>query len=334
MSTLKVPEDMPIENRIIARSIEQAQKKVEANNFDIRKHLVEYDDVINKHRGAIYRRRRDALTPSPQPSPTKPGEGAGSESRVSGDILDMIMEEIALVVNFHTAGEDISAWNLIEIFETVKTIFPLPSDFADELKKLAQLKNPIEARQKIVEYINELAGKAYDELTKNINELVPSAQGEGKPSMPEIERQIIIRAIDEIWTEHLDAMDQMRKGIGLRGYGQRDPLIEYKKESYRLFQQLNELIRKQAVYSIFKIADAINLASPMLLQRAQKFIAPAEDAGSFASFKAGDGEEGSSITGGVQLAHDKTKNKFGGKVGRNDPCPCGSGLKFKKCHGK
>jgi preprotein translocase subunit SecA len=145
MSSLKVPEDMPIENRIIARSIEQAQKKVEANNFDIRKNLVEYDDVINKHRTAIYRRRREILNLTPNPSPYE-GEGSynisaessslqrentRSEMRLNKIILNLIAEEIALLLNFHTAGEDTGAWNLKEIQETVKTIFLLPSDFAD-----------------------------------------------------------------------------------------------------------------------------------------------------------------------------------------------------------
>ncbi|MEK7067691.1 MAG: preprotein translocase subunit SecA, partial [Patescibacteria group bacterium] len=338
MATLKVPEDTPIENKIIARSIEQAQKKVEAHNFDIRKHLVEYDDVINKHREAIYRRRREILNLAANLSPET--DAADKEKTYAAIILDMIAEEIALVVNFHTAGEDASAWNLKEIQETVATIFPLPPDFQAELKKLAQLKNSAEARQKITDYINELVNKAYVELTDNINAAVPSNRGEGQPSMPEIERQILLRAIDQIWTEHLDAMDQMRRGIGLRGYGQHDPLIEYKKESYRMFQQLNELIRKQVVYSIFKIADATQFMSPTLLQRAQRFVAPTEDVGSFSSFKQGSGEESGSLTGGVQLAHDKIKNEFGEKVGRNDPCPCGATkpdgtpIKYKNCHGK
>jgi len=346
MATLQVPEDTPIENKIIARSIEQAQKKVEAHNFDIRKHLVEYDDVINKHREAIYRRRREILnlTPAlpagrPNPSPLQ-GEDTRREVRLKGIILEMINEEIALVINFHTAGEDASAWNLKEIQETVFTIFPLSADFTDELKKLVQLKNPAEARQKVIEYVSDLASEAHAELTNNINEIVPSSRGEGNPSMPEIERQILIRAIDQIWTEHLDAMDQMRKGIGLRGYGQHDPLIEYKKESYRMFQQLNELIRKQVAYSIFKVADVTKFMSPTLLQRAQRFSAPAEDVGSFSSFKQGGNEGGGSITGGVQLAHDKIKDAFGQKVGRNDPCPCGAvkpdgtPIKYKHCHGK
>jgi len=148
-----------------------------------------------------------------------------------------------------------------------------------------------------------------------------------------VQKQMLIRAIDTLWTEHIDAMDQMRRGIGLRGYGQRDPLIEYKKESYRLFQELNDLIRKQVVYSIFKIGDTAQFISPDLLERARQFSAPDKTAGSFSGFK----QEGNSAPNtpptGLNLAQQKVKDEEGNKVGRNDPCPCGSGKKYKKCHG-
>jgi len=327
MSTLKVPEDMPIENRIIARSIEQAQKKVEAHNFDIRKNLVEYDDVINKHREAIYRRRRNALAPTSLP------EGEGQNDGVRGDILEMITEEINLVVNFHTAGEDANIWNLKEICETVKTIFSIPVSLLEELQAIAKDNNAAAGRQKIIERLQSLAKAAYAEMADAIDGLeLPG--GERKLSLAEIERQILIRSIDQIWVEHIDAMDQMRKGIGLRGYGQRDPLIEYKKEAYRLFRQLNELIRKQVVYSIFKIADISQFAVPSLLQRARQFQAPDENVGSFSGFKESAPNAGETMSMGLGLAHDKEKNEFGEKVGRNDPCPCGSGKKYKRCHGR
>ena len=313
MKTLRVPEDMPIENKIISNSIEKAQKKVEENNFDIRKHLVEYDDVINKHRDAIYRKRRDILNRE-------------KEEKPCGDlVMEMIKDEIAMVVNFHTAGERSEDWNVKEICETVKTIFHAPDDFE---KKLKEFKD----KDKIVEYINDLARKAYSELEKIVNDLVDSRDGQ-EMSFNKMQRQILIRSIDTLWTEHIDAMDQMRRGIGLRGYGQRDPLVEYKKESFRLFQQLNDLIRKQVVYSIFKVADVTQFISPNLLQRARQFSAPDKSAGSFSGFKKDINSAPNTPPVGLNLAQQKVKDESGNKVGRNDPCPCGSGKKYKKCCG-
>jgi len=320
MSTLKVPEDMPIENRIISNSIEKAQKRVEENNFDIRKHLVDFDNVINKHREAIYRRRREIL------------ENATNESRLQEIILELINEEISLVVNFHTAGEKIHDWNLTEIFETTKTIFAVPSDFQDKLKELSQDKNSEQARQKMIDYIIDLVKENYQELTKAISELSSPEEDAQKISMAEIERQILIRAIDTLWVEHIDAMDQTRRGIGLRGYGQRDPLVEYKKESFGLFQQLNNLIRKQVVYSIFKVADVGQFITPSIMQVAKQFSGPTDNASSFSGFKPNSASNTS--TSGLNLAPQKAKDDEGNKVGRNDPCPCGSGKKYKKCHGK
>jgi len=316
MKTLRVPEDMPIENRIIARSIESAQKKVEEHNFDIRKHLVEYDDVINKHREAIYRRRRNALAPSLKSA--------------SEEIKSMIAEEVTLVVNAHMGGEDAGAWNLQEIYETTKTIFPVEADFKNKLTDFAKNGKPDEARQKITDFILEKIDAAYAELAKTINELVPQMEGATVPAMQNIEQQILIRAIDTLWTEHLDVMDSMRRGISLRGYGQRDPLIEYKKEAFRLFSELNELIRKQVVYSIFKVGDVSQFVAPTLLQQARRFIAPAANADSFANLTEGNGETATN----APIATQKPRDSEGNKVGRNDPCPCGSGKKYKKCHGK
>ncbi|PIR93415.1 preprotein translocase subunit SecA [Candidatus Falkowbacteria bacterium CG10_big_fil_rev_8_21_14_0_10_43_10] len=329
MATLKVPEDMPIENRIIARSIESAQKKVEQNNFDIRKHLVEYDDIINKHREAIYRRRREILK-------------RAQDKKPCGDIiLKMIAEEITAVVNFHTAGERPDEWNLKEIEETAKTIFSVPADFKNKLAELPRLKNGAEARQKIIEYIAELSRPAYNNLRFAINELIPSAEGEAAPDrFSEVEKQVLIRAIDTLWTEHIDAMDQMRRGIGLRGYGQRDPLIEYKKEAYRLFQQLNDLIRKQVVYSIFKVGDVSYFMAPSLSQLARQFSGPDKNAGSFSGFKKEDNTRPNIPPAGLSFAKTKAKNEEGEKIGRNDPCPCGAikpdgtPIKYKYCHGK
>ncbi len=313
MSTLKVPEDMPVENRIIAKSIESAQKKVEENNFDIRKHLVEFDDVINKHRASVYKRRREIL----------------ENNEYQDVILDMVAEEVSMVINFHTEGEDISQWNIKEIKETIKTIFSVSDNFQDELKKLLKLKNVAEARQKIIDYIIKLSQEAYSELAKALEGLIQEDSEKDIKPINEITKQILVRSIDTIWTEHLDVMSQMRQGIGLRGYGQRDPLLEYKKESYSLFQQLNNLIRKQVVYSIFKVGDVSQFVAPNLMQQARNFMAPTGNNSSFSQFK----QDGNQTAKQADTATQKMKDTEGNKVGRNDPCPCGSGKKYKKCHG-
>jgi preprotein translocase subunit SecA len=346
MKTLRVPEDMPIENRIIARSIESAQKKVEEHN------LVEYDDVINKHRAAIYRRRREILniagadlTPSPSPSQGEGSRGSfasaeslrplAEDSAAAGElqdiIKDMIVEEVSLVVNAHTGGEDTGAWNVQEIYETTKTILPVATDFKNKLADIAKNAKPEMARQKITDFILEKVEAGYVELAKTINELVPQTESaQPRPAMQSIEQQILIRAIDTLWTEHLDVMDGMRRGISLRSYGQRDPLVEYKKEAFRLFSELNELIRKQVVYSIFKVGDVSQFVAPTLLQQAKRFIAPTANADSFSNLKEGNGETATN----APVVTQKPRDSEGHKVGRNDLCPCGSGKKYKKCHGK
>ncbi|MBU4257332.1 SEC-C domain-containing protein, partial [Patescibacteria group bacterium] len=280
MAALRVPEDMPIENKIISKSIESAQRKVEGNNFDIRKHLVEYDDVINKHREAIYKRRREIL----------------ELAEKSGIILEMVENEIEQVVSFHAAGDNVKEWNLEEIYQVVSTIFPVEEKLKSDLVELsgASKLDKVKARTAIIEYLINLAGNIYDKIKLKSKEM--------GIDWSQIEKAVLIRSIDTLWVEHLEAMDYMRRGIGLRGYGQRDPLVEYKREAYQLYNELNNLIQKEVVYSIFKVADVSQFAAPSLVDRAKQFSAPADAAGH--------------------------------KVGRNDPCPCGSGKKYKKCCGR
>jgi len=185
----------------------------------------------------------------------------------------------------------------------------------------------VQARTKIIEYLESLTKSNYEKITK--------LASEAGIDWRQVEKAVLIRSIDMLWMEHLEAMDHMRAGIGLRGYGQRDPLIEYKKEAYILYNELNNLIQKQVAYSIFKVADLGNFSVPVLKTRPQNFIAPAKtmdkNTSSFSAFKQdGDKKKNDSI----DLVHEKVKDAEGQKVGRNDPCPCGSGKKFKKCCGK
>ncbi len=320
MVTLKVPEDMPIENRLISKSIEAAQKKIEAHNFDIRKHLVEYDDVINKHREVIYKQRREIL----EAADTDIKENIPKEqSKIRKMILEMIADEIEQVVSFHTALENESEWNLKEIAETINTIFPTGDGLLTELQSLVEdcqgdKRKQAELRTKIIDMLVDRAYKAYDGLEEKI---LSGPLGENPQAMRMIEKAVYLRAIDNLWVAHIDTLDRIRQGIGLRGYGQRDPLVEYRKEAYQLFNELLDAIQNQVVYSIFKIAEAQDMAIRSPLQRqGVRFSAPAK------TMEKGEG-------GSSAVTTDDRKRYQGQKVGRNDPCPCGSGKKFKKCHG-
>ncbi len=321
MVTLKVPEDMPIENRLISKSIEAAQKKIEAHNFDIRKHLVEYDDVINKHREVIYKQRREIL----EAADTDIKENIPKEqSKIRKMILEMIADEIEQVVSFHTALENEKEWNLKEIAETINTIFPVGDNLLGELEKLVvdsggDKRKQAEIRTKVIELLVDKAKKAYDALEEKI---LSGPLGENPQAMRMIEKAVYLRAIDNLWVAHIDTLERIRQGIGLRGYGQRDPLVEYRKEAYQLFNELLDAIQNQVVYSIFKIAEAQDMAIRSPLQRqGVRFSAPA---------KTMDQNDGKAVVAG---GNDQ-KHYQGQKVGRNDPCPCGSGKKFKKCHGR
>jgi len=331
MDRLGVPDDMPIENKMVSKSIESAQKKVEGHNFDIRKHLVEYDDVINKHREVIYKKRREILE-----------IGVGKkEGSLKKQILELIENEIDQVVSYHTAVEDESTWNLDEIYEVADTIYPINLEnrikMEDIRGKAGDKAQDAAARTSLIQYITKLSTEAYDDLERRIND---------EKMMRAIEKAIYLRTIDTLWIEHLDLMDHLRHGIGLRGYGQRDPLVEYKKEAYQLFTDLMANIQKNIVYSIYKVGMAKQVAETPLTERQQVLSAPAKEAQQKTSgFQditqpASQGETtiaGSSapkIQGTSQTAAGNIKTADGKKVGRNDSCPCGSGKKFKKCCGK
>ena len=298
MERMGIPEDMPIENKMVSNSIAAAQRKVEGHHFDMRKHLIEYDDVLNKHREVIYRKRREIMD-------TPPADTAAIRARA----LALVETEIEQVVLFHTSSEDEKSWNLKEIYEVAGTVFPVPESLRVDLGRLRETAGSklqdAEARTRIIEHLMALAGAAYDDLEKRFNE---AAQGFG--SFAEAVKGLMLRAIDVMWVEHLDAMEHMRTGIGLQGYGQRDPLVEYKRQAYSMFNELVTAINKQTVYSLYKIATAREIAGSLMERKGVQLSAPSKG-----------GENGSS-------SHKEDK------VGRNDPCPCGSGKKFKKCHGQ
>jgi preprotein translocase subunit SecA len=316
MNMMKIPEDMPIQNKIVSNSIESAQRRVEGNNFDMRKHVVEYDDVINKHREAIYKKRREILDVY-----NKQKEGIEAEGRFLSDIiLEYVEDEITQVATFHTASENVAEWNLQEIYESVKTIYNLSDEERDRILNITKKdgdKNDF--RNELLNYLKSLAQKNYQAMREGFSGL--------DINFIEIEKGILIRSIDNLWIEHLETIDYLRRGIGLRGYGQRDPLIEYKKEAYHMYQDLLGLIQRQVVYSIYKTGDVSNFIAPSIIERAKRYSAPLKEMAK----RAGDGTINTSGT--IDMARDKVKDGSGNKVGRNDLCPCGSGKKYKRCHG-
>jgi preprotein translocase subunit SecA len=312
MRMLNVPADMPIESSIISKSVESAQKKVEGNNFDMRKHLVEYDDVINKHREAIYRRRREIMEISE-------GDGEHGDKKLSDIILEYIRLEVERIVSFNCSG-DLRDWNLKEVAESVHSIFNLSSEEKNKIESISDLDSN-DIYHELLTYINDLASQKYEQLTQALAGI--------NVEIKEVEKGILIRSIDQLWVEHLETMDYLRSSIGLRGYGQRDPLVEYKKESYRLYQELNDLIRQQVVYSIYKTGEAIDMAPEIVASfQKEEQLQKLKFAG--AQKEASDNPHGETI----DLVHEKMKGDDGKVVGRNELCPCGSGLKYKKCHGR
>ncbi|PLX25526.1 preprotein translocase subunit SecA [Candidatus Parcubacteria bacterium] len=327
MARLGIAEDMPIENNMISKSIESAQKKVEGHNFDIRKHLVEYDDVINKHRQVIYKTRQNILALLDENK-----EGQTSEEFIK----DYIAQEVETIVSFHTLGENTNGdFDPKEIIETIRSIFPLKEEEETKIKELLakdKKETSHDDRTKVIEYITDLADARYEALREQINSQVELGENETKTPMQLIERGIILKSIDTLWVEHLTAMDKLRTGIGLQGYGQRDPLVEYKREAYNLFNQLLISVRQKIVYSIFKIGLAQNLAKSNTQQKNFQ-----EQKSGFSAFnKQVKNREDS----GKALETSKPRDDEGNKVGRNDPCPCGAKkpdgkpIKYKNCHGK
>ena len=289
MDRLGLPDDQPIRHKLISKSIESAQKKVEGYNFDLRKHVLEYDDVMNRHREVIYKKRRNILE---------------NFQNLKRNILDMIKNEIRQIVLAHTNSEDKSIWNTEEICEVVNTIFPLPHDAHSKLLEIVKSRTSLDRiREQIISYLINLAQKAYEEKEKEI----------GSNLTRQIEKVVLLRTIDALWIDHLDAMDRVREGIGLRGYGQRDPLVEYKNEGYKMFQNLLASMQNNVVYSFYKIG-IIKKESPVESKDIQM-----QGAAKTSSEDSSKGASASSVP---------VRKK---KIGRNALCPCGSGKKYKYC---
>ena len=272
MDKLGMDDTMPIDHSLISRSIESAQKKVEAKNFDIRKHVLEYDDVMNQQREVIYRQRRQVLT----------GES------LKDTILDMIHDVVEKTVAAYSGGSPHpEEWDLDALIDSAGVFLPNHGLKADDLAQMSKDEIPQFLEEKSIEY--------YEKREAEL----------GSETMRQLERLVILKVVDSKWMDHLDAMDQLRQGIGLRAYGQRDPLVEYKFEAYSMFNEMIGEIQSEVIRYMMRV-------NVVEAPQERKNVVENKNA-----------EEG-----------PKKPVRKEKQVGRNDPCPCGSGKKYKKCCGR
>jgi preprotein translocase subunit SecA len=275
MERIGLEEDMSIDHPLVGRAIETAQKKVEARNFDVRKHVLEYDDVINEQREVIYRQRRRVL------------DGENLREQVLDWIGELVGESVA-----QFAGEKVydDEWDLPGLLHYGESTF-LPQ------KRLKTGDLQGKSREELRQVLLEAALDFYSEREKQL----------GQELMREVERVILLGVVDSKWMHHIDAMDDLRQGVGLRAYGQRDPLVEYKYEAYEMFQEMVRSIKADVVRDL--------LYRRIMVEPRRQTVAVVDE---------------TPPSGGTAV-HGPARSV---KVGRNDPCPCGSGRKHKKCCGK
>jgi preprotein translocase subunit SecA len=340
MERLGLEDDVAIESGLVSRTIESAQSRVEGFNFDIRKRVVEFDDVINKQRETIYAERDKVL----------------HNEDLTETVRAFLDEEIDVIVDTDLAGDDPDQWNLEGLSNALHGMgIAGEGTSPDELWDIG-------GRDAIAEYLRELADSRLDARSAEV----------GEADWSTVERLVLVRTIDSLWVEHLTELDDMRRGIGLRGYAQQDPLNEFRREAYRLYEELRGLIRHGVASTIFRVTvthqppqdpSGVNAS----LAQGAAALAAGNDSGTPAAAVAtaaavaapapgsailrggpaaaavrgvteslGDqpvtpvaGGNGSGASGGARPGYTPT----GARIGRNDPCWCGSGAKYKKCHG-
>ncbi len=280
MTVFKMPEDVPLEHAMVSRAIEQAQIKVEGFHFDSRKHLVEYDDVLNKQREIVYQRRRKIL------------EGENQKEVILGKINSEIEGLVTLSLDEKSATPQRD--KIVTEFCAI-----IPFDIPSQQNLLRQLEQ-LPSGSEISGFLTKITADMYAAREKQLSPEV----------MRQLERWVSLSVIDSLWMEHLDAIDDLREGIGLRGYGQRDPLVEYKNEAYSMFERLMATIDSEIVHRIFKVQVQMAPSTPEGSTPVKPSPAPRVQINTPAP----------SVPPAAQ------------KIGRNDPCWCGSGKKWKKCH--
>jgi preprotein translocase subunit SecA len=295
MTTLGLPDDEAIQNGLISKSIENAQSKIEGFNFDTRKHVLEYDDVMNKQRDVVYRKRREVLS--------QPDDQGGIE------VVPMMAEELDTLVSAYTFDDEAN-WNIPSLVAEVNNFFPHLNE-AEAIQKIESIRDDrsLDDREKnegIINYFTDIAK----------GEIAEKKESVGESDWQRLEKQLYLRTLDTLWMNHLDEVEYLRQGIGLRGYGQRDPLMEYKKEAFGMFSRLMETVRKTFLLTLLKL-EVQKIAPVAATPENLQFKGASDNESHFG------GSEGSAS---VSAPHHKKD-----LVGRNDPCPCGSGKKYKKC---
>ncbi len=236
--SMGIPEGEAIEHKLLSRAIEQAQRKVEGHHFDVRKHLLEYDDVLNKHRQVFYKRRLDALVASEEPTT----EGVRRTKQI---IHEMYEQELEALVVHHTATEEVTDWEWTELEAGLKTLVPGTADLTwIERLRAENSQETLAVRSTFMTEAIATIDKAYADLEATL--MNPAV-------MQDLEKSITLRIMDDLWILHLEAMDHLRHGIGLQGYGQRDPLVEYKREGYRLFHELLAEVGRRITRTLFHV---------------------------------------------------------------------------------
>ena len=328
MQRLGMEEGVPIEHGMVTRAIERAQKQVEAQNFSVRKHLLEYDDVMNKQRESIYTLRREVLVGQIHLSEEELVDTRAYLMALAEDLLDEQIERFA--------GKqlDFEEWDLEALRREASRIFGLDPAQLDSLN-LDEMNS------------DEIGDDIWKRIKVNYEEKEKLV---GPELLRRVERDIMLQIVDAQWKDHLYSLDHLKEGIGLRGYGQRDPLVEYKRESFDLFTDMKARVEEEMVRYIMWLRPVLNEQAPAAPRPVARRATPitmnkAEAASAFGTARAAatatmpsPGPSSSrqgpvpARTGGDDVI--KTVRREEPKVGRNDPCPCGSGKKYKKCHGQ
>ncbi|MBI2026405.1 MAG: preprotein translocase subunit SecA [Deltaproteobacteria bacterium] len=293
MERLGIKEDEPIEHKWITKAIENAQKKVEAHNFDIRKHLLEYDDVMNTQRDVVYSIRRQILM------------GEKVHEMILENIEEVIDSTVGLFIHETIPPEE---WNFDALTKNLFKIFNCHFEKV-EVSSLLEL-------EKLKETLKKQAVDFYENKMTTL----------GSQMSQNLEKMFYLHTIDTYWKDHLLGMDHLKEGIGLRGYGQKDPLLEYKKEGFEAFQEMDYLIKESLVERLFKVQLQVEqkIEERPVLERELNFVHQQAQS----SLRA------AQSVGADKAAPKQPTKRQAPKVGRNDPCPCGSGQKYKRCHGK
>jgi preprotein translocase subunit SecA len=335
MQKTKVPEDIPIQNSLVSRSIEQAQKRVEGNNFDIRKHVVQYDDVMNRHRDTVYKLRSRIMRAC---GPDGSDATSLEASTLKDEVMTMIDRLAKKIVGRYFVGEKFD-WQIDEAVAEVKQIAPLSNNATSQLETI--LKDATDTKQAVELIKNGLVGRYGDKEKAH----TPNEQRL-------LERLVMLRTIDALWVEHLNVMNDLRQGIGLQSVAQQDPLIVYQQRGYERFQHLLAAIDVEVVRQLMHLVKAESPNLPPALNTEQAELTGGDEAtaetalspetNSITEVKRAVAAADQAVNVTVRRVADKlqsagtesTTTSSAAKVGRNDPCPCGSNRKYKHCHGQ